>query len=1059
VRGSAGPVKLSRAMFRGCIKVIEWAGAILAGLALVVGAGFWIMSRGPVSLDWLAPYVAATFSQSEQGMTARVDHTLISLGEGPSLQIIARGLHLTGANGRAELALPDVSLSLSPEAALRGEIAPTRIVLNRPRLHMLRAADGSFHLGLDGEQPGNSDWAEGLLSDLSHPPNHRGAFGYLREVEVKDATLTVDDRKLGVTWEAQRFDATLRRGTEGFAGDLALAVERGGHAAQLHGDFQFDDAQRHLRMALSFDGLRPSLYAAAAPALAPFAAFDLPLGGQVSMTLDTDARRVTDFWCDLQLGQGRIVNDRFAGGALKVARGTMRAVYDPAKGRLDLEQFHAVLNAPTGPQLDFTGAVEGFDPLSSQPQNFTGSLKVHDLAFADFAKLWPEQIAFHARHWIMAHLQHGLLTHGGVTLSGQLRLGSAAGLTATVDKLDGDFSYRDVAVQYFPPLTAVRDIEGTAHFDRTSFVLTPSTGTVRDVKLSGGTIRMSKLDTDNEEGTIDLKLAGPLATILDELNAKPLRYPHALGIDPASVKGTAEGEVHFRLPMKENLRFSQVEYSARAKLAGVAIGKEFFDRDLSAGDLRLELTRGKLDLAGTAKLEGVPVSIDWAENFAGDAARSHYKLKGSFDDEARARLGIAWLPAFVSGPIGVDLDFTRRRGTATADIALDLGRTTMNLAQLGWSKKPGVPASARLAVTAREGQQPRIEGIHVLGGGLDARLNVTLNEDHSSVARAEIEHLTVGRTDIAGTITRRAEGGWSIKLRGRGFDATTLLDNLQGATPNTAPEPPLVIDADLDRVMLAPDRAALNVHARLYSDGVHWQSASIDAQLSPGKALALRYGGAVGDRNFRLASDDLGGVLRLLDISDKIQGGRVLVTARAEDVAGRRILRGKVDGANYRLIQAPAFARLLSLASLTGVASLASGQGIPFSRIQGDFTLDGGRIGLRNARAFGEAIGININGQFDYRHDTLDVSGTLVPAYLLNNLLGNIPILGDLLLGGKGQGIFAANFRVAGSATEPTISVNPLSALAPGFLRHLFLFDAAGPGTGNARSTIVPNGG
>ncbi len=77
--------------------------------------------------------------------------------------------------------------------------------------------------------------------------------------------------------------------------------------------------------------------------------------------------------------------------------------------------------------------------------------------------------------------------------------------------------------------------------------------------------------------------------------------------------------------------------------------------------------------------------------------------------------------------------------------------------------------------------------------------------------------------------------------------------------------------------------------------------------------------------------------------------------------------------------------------------------------------------------------------------DTLDISGTLVPAYVLNTVLGNIPVLGNLLLGGAGQGIFAANFRIAGPLGDPKVSVNPLSALAPGVLRRLFLFEPANP--------------
>ena len=65
----------------------------------------------------------------------------------------------------------------------------------------------------------------------------------------------------------------------------------------------------------------------------------------------------------------------------------------------------------------------------------------------------------------------------------------------------------------------------------------------------------------------------------------------------------------------------------------------------------------------------------------------------------------------------------------------------------------------------------------------------------------------------------------------------------------------------------------------------------------------------------------------------------------------------------------------------------------------------------------------------------MDLRGTLVPAYTINSVLGNIPILGTLLTGGEGEGVFALTYRVSGAPDSPTVSVNPLSALAPGFLR------------------------
>jgi hypothetical protein len=64
--------------------------------------------------------------------------------------------------------------------------------------------------------------------------------------------------------------------------------------------------------------------------------------------------------------------------------------------------------------------------------------------------------------------------------------------------------------------------------------------------------------------------------------------------------------------------------------------------------------------------------------------------------------------------------------------------------------------------------------------------------------------------------------------------------------------------------------------------------------------------------------------------------------------------------------------------------------------------------------------------------------GVISPAYALTGLVDSIPLIGDILTGGKGEGIFAMTFKVTGSLDDPNISVNPLSLLAPGFLRNVF---------------------
>jgi uncharacterized protein YhdP len=148
-------------------------------------------------------------------------------------------------------------------------------------------------------------------------------------------------------------------------------------------------------------------------------------------------------------------------------------------------------------------------------------------------------------------------------------------------------------------------------------------------------------------------------------------------------------------------------------------------------------------------------------------------------------------------------------------------------------------------------------------------------------------------------------------------------------------------------------------------------------------------------------------------------------------------LRAHVEGQNYTITGAPGVARLLALPSLTGFASLLSGTGLPFSTLRGDFTYSGSQIATGQMLAFGESLGITANGWIDIDRDRLELQGTVAPAYMINSILGNIPVVGQLL-GGGSQGLIAANFQLSGPMSDPAVAVNPLSALAPGILRQLF---------------------
>jgi len=213
-----------------------------------------------------------------------------------------------------------------------------------------------------------------------------------------------------------------------------------------------------------------------------------------------------------------------------------------------------------------------------------------------------------------------------------------------------------------------------------------------------------------------------------------------------------------------------------------------------------------------------------------------------------------------------------------------------------------------------------------------------------------------------------------------------------------------------------------------------------------------------GDGGYDLAvtAEDMGAVLRALDVLDSVSGGRFEIVGRSPGPLPHGPLEARIDATDYLLVEAPVLAQLLTVASLTGIYDLLQGEGIRFQRLTGEFALQDGVLDTELIRAYGAALGLTMKGRIDFDALHSDLEGTLVPAYSVNRVLGQIPLLGPILTGGEGEGFLAVTYAIDGPLGNPEITVNPLSALAPGFLRGLFGLFEGGTPSDEERPTVFP---
>jgi hypothetical protein len=242
----------------------------------------------------------------------------------------------------------------------------------------------------------------------------------------------------------------------------------------------------------------------------------------------------------------------------------------------------------------------------------------------------------------------------------------------------------------------------------------------------------------------------------------------------------------------------------------------------------------------------------------------------------------------------------------------------------------------------------------------------------------------------------------------------------------------------IDQVIMANSELLGDLEGSIHVVGDEWDGLVLNGTLGDRSNVFVQVERKdAKTRNVRLTSEDAGKFLRAVDLYENLLGGALAIEGTVDDSTWSQPFTGKVNITAFRAVNAPLAARVLGAASLTGLADVLGGNGIAFDELNGDFTYANDVLALSKFAANGSAVGVTSNGSIDMAKAEIRLAGSIVPIYALNSALGAIPLLGDLLVGEEGGGIFAPTYTIEGALEDPEVTVNPLSTFVPGVFRNL----------------------
>jgi len=301
----------------------------------------------------------------------------------------------------------------------------------------------------------------------------------------------------------------------------------------------------------------------------------------------------------------------------------------------------------------------------------------------------------------------------------------------------------------------------------------------------------------------------------------------------------------------------------------------------------------------------------------------------------------------------------------------------------------------------------------------------------------------INKLDINFTNNNKIKNQISLKknkkkyqIQGKSFDVTKIIDNILDSNDDTEPFSIFEnlnsnFNIDIDKTYLDKDTYVNNLTGHIIFENNKINNVILDSIFQNQKTLSLTINTNKNKEKITTLVSDYPKPLvkRYKFIKGFEEGVLDFYSIKKGDITNSSLI---ID--NFKVKEVPVLAKLLTLASLQGIADLLTGEGIRFTDLEMKFTNKKGLMTIEEMYAIGPAISILLEGYIETKK-LISLRGTLVPATTINRSIASIPLIGSILVGKKiGEGVFGVSFKVKGPLNDLRTTVNPIKTLTPRFI-------------------------
>ncbi|WP_250958766.1 DUF3971 domain-containing protein [Rhizobium sp. CG5] len=839
-----------------------------------------------------------------------------------------------------------------------------------------------------------------------------------------------------------KVDIALSAGRGSARGAASLSATVKAHPGQIYVDGDQQELTR-ANLNLAYDFTKQTIELR--PSLAVFGQMRMPFTGGL---IDLD--RLPD-----GAGQGKgigidfLVNDGLASVATSGETPipfSMKAYGRYLHGTRELQIGDLTVATPSG---RMTGTVNVRFGDKSPEIRFNGSIA--DMHTSVVKQMWPYWMAMKPRAWVMSNLYGGTITQGSIEVflpAGRLPV-IPHPLDLDENELKISFDIVNARMNIAGDIPPIRDT--AAHFDLKGQRLEVNIASGTSYFPSGRTVRVDGGDfmianTYSKPLMADLKIAvsGAADAVAELVTFRPIGALERTGFKASDFSGDVSADVEARIGLINDQKPPPPDWKAHMNLSGVDLKPDYAGRRISSLDGTLDIDRQSARLEAKGKIDDIPMEVSLTEPVeTGSTVERTRVIRFDLDNADRKKLAPG-LEDLVDGPIALEI---ARVDDTHQSVKADLTRATVTLPWVGWSKGSGIKANTELQFAEKDGVTT-IDNFTFDGDGFGAAGKLQIGK--TGLISADLNRMRLSPADDYAVSVRLVKGIYRVNVSGTAADARPLLAMMKtsaqgaGAKDGDDDGTGATVELALDTLIGFNDETLRNVSMLYATRAGKTTALDMKATTKSGEAVVSQL--KKGDRGNEMSviTSDAGALLRLTDLYSRMRGGLLDFKLRGD--IGQK-WNGSIDIRNFGVEDEERLQSIVSTPASADGQSLNSAvkrdidvRSEKFQRAFARVIYADGALRTENGVVRGHQVGATFQGTVRDGAGNMDMTGTFMPAYGLNRLFAELPVIGILLGNGRDRGLLGITFKLTGPTETPKLAINPLSIIAPGVFRQIFEF-------------------